>query len=276
MQRRWNLTFTRVMGSSMTSAEIAMLVLIAVFGHAMAFFWHCASRFDWKICAQTIYAIPITKQQIRREVKNSINSPIHSVILFGFLLLNFGNNVTWVSFVISLLLTAVWAEAWHYISHRIFHTQRFHWIHAEHHKSYLSSPFTALSFSFTEKLVFNLGILGLLAAIDCFYSLSFFGIGTWFIGYLIINSFSHANFEIKSKGFQAFAGKVLTSTTYHSLHHSRYTKNYGLGTRILDRIFGTEWDDYEPLFNQIAGDNKPLTKLGERFKSSGLSRQGAP
>lgn len=176
--------------------------------------------------------------------------------------------------MISLLLTATWAEAWHYVSHRIFHTRQFHWIHSEHHKSLLSSPYTALSFSFTEKLVFNLGILGPLAAIDCLYGLSFFGIAAWYVGYLIINSFSHANFELKSKGFQRLLGKVLTSTTYHALHHSRYTKNYGLGTRILDRIFGTEWDDYEPLFDQVTGGGKPLTKFGERVESTALSRQG--
>jgi lathosterol oxidase len=258
-----------------TNTAVAMLIVIAVLGHAMALFWLCASRFNWKVCGHTIYAIPIPRQQIKREIKNSIHAPIHSVILLGFLLLNFANNPTWVSFVISLLLTAVWAEVWHYISHRIFHTPRFHWIHVEHHKSPLSSPFTALSFSFTEKLVFNLGILGLLAVIDCFYSLNFFGIAAWYIGYLIINSFSHANFEIKSRGFQRFAGKVLTSTTYHSLHHSRYTKNYGLGTRILDRLFGTEWDDYVPLFNRITGDGKPLTKLGERVESPAFRRQGA-
>lgn len=257
-----------------TSPEMTVLMLIAGLGHAMALFWCYASTFNLKICAHAIYAIPITKQQIRREVRNSLHTPIHSVILLGFLLLGFGNNRSWGSFLISLLLTAVWAEAWHYISHRIFHTRQLHWIHAEHHKSYLSSPFTALSFSFPEKLIFNLGILAPLAAIDGVYSLNFFGIGSWYIGYLVINSFSHANFEIKSKGFQRFAGRVLTSTTYHSLHHSRYTKNYGLGTRILDRICGTEWDDYEPLFNQITADGRPLTRLTERVRGSSVIRQG--
>jgi len=234
----------------------------------MALFWLFAARFHFKLCQNAIYAIPITKEQINREIRNSISTPIHSVILYIFVLLNFFTNGTWGSFAISLLLATVWAETWHYFSHRVFHVPRFHWIHVEHHKSHLSSPFTALSFSFTEKLVFNFGILAVLGIVDRLYSLNFFGIAAWYVGYLVINSFSHANFEVKSAHFQRRAGKILTSTTYHALHHSRYSNNYGLGTRIFDRIFKTEWPDYDPLFEQIAGEGMPLTRLGERVETS--------
>ena len=99
----------------------------------------------------------------------------------------------------------------------------------EHHKSRLNSPFTAISFSFTEKLVFDLGLLAPLALVDAFLSLNAYGVAAWYIGYLVINSFSHANFELKSKDYNRWLGKLLTSHTYHSLHHSRYTGNYGLG-----------------------------------------------
>ena len=85
---------------------------------------------------------------------------------------------------------------------------------------------------------------------DAFLSLNAYGVAAWYIGYLVINSFSHANFELKSKDYNRWLGKLLTSTTYHSLHHSRYTGNYGLG-RVLDRLFKTEWDDYEQLYEQI-------------------------
>ena len=103
-----------------------------------------------------------------------------------------------------------------------------------------------------------------MAALDYFVSLNFFGIAGWYIGYLLINSFSHANFELKSKDYNRWIGQVITTTTYHSLHHSRYTGNYGLGTRILDRIFKTEWDDYERLYDRISRDKRPLGKLRER------------
>jgi len=248
--------------------KILVLIFVAVLGHSMALFWLVAARSGFKLCQRSIYAIAIGPEQISREVRNSIHTPIHAVILYMFLMLNFFTNNTWESFAISLLLTTAWAETWHYISHRLFHLPRFHWIHVEHHKSHLSSPFTALSFSFTEKLIFNLGILGPLGFVDHFYSLNFFGITAWYCGYLIINSFSHANFELKSRHFQRWAGKILTSTTYHALHHSRYSNNYGLGTRIFDRLFKTEWADYSLIFEQVADQGKPLTRLGEKLEAS--------
>lgn len=252
--------------------EGVVLLVVAVLGHAMALLWYLAFRNKWKICERTIYDLPISDEQIRREAINSLHAPIHAVILAVFLLLGFFQDVTIVSFVYSAALTTVWAEIWHYGSHRAFHLRPLHWIHVEHHKSHLNSPFTAISFSFSEKLIFDIGMLVPLAVIDYFLlSLNFYGIAGWYIGYLIINSFSHANFELKSRDYNRVLGKVLTSTTYHSLHHSRYTGNYGLGTRLLDRLFRTEWEDYEPLYDRVSRDRKPLTKLREKVDAPASS-----
>jgi len=73
---------------------------------------------------------------------------------------------------------------------------------------------------------------------------------------------------MKSKGYLAFTGKLITSTTYHALHHSRYINNFGLGTRVLDRLFGTEWPDYEPVFERVSNQERPLVKLAERITPS--------
>jgi Delta7-sterol 5-desaturase len=247
-----------------TTAEVIVLLVIGSLGHVMAGLWYAAVTRKWKIAKRVIYDLPIGKAQIKRELVNSLHAPIHSVILLGFLLLGFFRGPTLGSFLFSGVLTTVWAEIWHYLSHRAFHHPKLHWIHAEHHRSHLNSWLTAMSFSFSEKLIFDLGLLAPLALLDHFVSLNFFGIAAWYVGYLVINSFSHANFEFKSSRFNRRFGKVLTSTTYHSLHHSRYTGNYGLGTRVLDRLFGTEWEDYEPVFEQISGEGKPLRKLRER------------
>ena len=246
------------------AAQIVVLLVIAGLGHAMALYWYVALKNAWKICRRTIYALPINDKQIRREFKNSLHAPMHAVILLAFVLLGCYHNTTWLSFFLSAILTIVWAEIWHYASHRAFHLRALHWIHAEHHKSHLNTPFTAISFSFTEKLVFDIGLLALLAVVDRVVSLNFFGVAAWYIGYLVINSFSHANFELKSKDYNRLLGKVLTSTTYHSLHHSRYTGNYGLGTRVLDRLFQTEWEDYERLYDRICDEKRPLKKLSEK------------
>lgn len=252
-----------------SSSEWVTLGVIATLGHAMALLWYVADRGRWKICRRMIYDMRIGSDQIRREIRNSIHTPMHAVILAGFIYLGSFENTTTTSFVYSALATLVWAEIWHYASHRAMHLRALHWIHAEHHKSHLNSPFTAISFSFTEKLLFDAGLLGLLALADRWVSLNLYGIAAWFVAYLAINSFSHANFELKSETYNRWMGKVFTSTTYHSLHHSRYVGNYGLGTRLLDRLFGTEWEDYERLYERISVERRPLGRLSEKVPSPG-------
>jgi sterol desaturase/sphingolipid hydroxylase (fatty acid hydroxylase superfamily) len=247
-----------------TAPQIAVLVAIATMGHVMALFWYVAARRRWTICSRTIYDLPVSPDQIRREAWNSLHAPTHAVWLAVFMLAGSFAATSWLSFLGTVLLTTVWAEIWHYVSHRAMHLRSLHWIHKEHHKSHLNTYLTAISFSFTEKLVFDLGLLGLLALIDLAVGLNAYGVAAWYIGYLLINSYSHANFELKSPGYNRFVGKVITSTTYHSLHHSRYTGNYGLGTRVMDRMFGTEWEDYERLYDRICDEQRPLKKLSEK------------
>lgn len=258
--------------------DIVMLVVIATLGHVMAFIWYAAYRGGWEFCNTKIYNIPIEDKQIKREMWNSLHTPIHAVILAAFLYAGFFANRSWPSFWLTLLLAFVWAEIWHYVSHRLFHIKSLHWIHVEHHKSHINSPFTAISFSFWEKVIFDFGYLGALAILDLVVSINFYGIAAWYVGYLIINSFSHANFELRPGTYNKVMGRVFTSTTYHSLHHSRYTNNYGLATRFLDRIFGTEWTDYEPLFDRVTVERRPLQKLREMVGGESIAprRQQKP
>lgn len=251
----------------MTAMEAAILCLVAVIGHLMALFWLCVEEYDVDLSRDRIYDLPIKDPQVRRELKNSLHVPMHAIMLLLALLLGLFDARSAGSFLVTLLSVAVWAEVWHYASHRAFHLKSLHWIHAEHHKSRLSSPFTALSFSFTEKLVFDVGIIAGMAVIGLFVDLNFFGIAAWFVGYLIINSYGHANYEIRGETFMALKGTVLTSTVYHALHHSRYTGNYGLGTRILDRVFGTEWPDSEAVFDKVVAQKSPLQSIRETVSS---------
>lgn len=38
-------------------------------------------------------------------------------------------------------------------------------------------------------------------------------------------------------------GKRFNSPAYHAIHHARCTRNHGLLTPWLDRVFGTGWSD---------------------------------
>ena len=155
--------------------QLVLLLVIAILGHVMALVWYLAGAYKWSIAARTIYDMPISKEQIRREFRNSLHAPMHAVLLAPLLYFGFFANTTWLSLVLSLVVATVWAEIWHYASHRAFHLEWLHWIHREHHKSHLNSWLTAISFSFFEKLIFDAGFLGLLAALDMWVSLNFSG-----------------------------------------------------------------------------------------------------
>ena len=249
-----------------SNAQIIVLALVALLGHAMALFWYLADRRNASLCRNKIYAVPFKKGQLRRELLNSVHTPIHAVLLGTLVWLGYFENTSWLSFVLTLLAVFVWAEIWHYFSHRAFHLPALLPIHREHHKSQINSPVTAISFSFGEKLIFDIGILLPFIILDQFAGINFYGIAGWFIVYLIINSFSHANFEFRPFNYNRHMGKLLATTIYHSLHHSRYRGNYGLGTRILDRLFGTEWEDYESLYDRILVERRPLSRLRERVE----------
>jgi lathosterol oxidase len=246
-----------------TNEQIIVLSIVASTGYVMALFWCLAARCNAEFCKKRIYDIPFPAGQLRREIINSLHTPIHAVLLAALLAIGLFDSFGTLPFLWSLALTAIWAEIWHYASHRAFHLDALHWIHAEHHKSRISTPFTAISFSFTEKFIFSLGILSFMAILDSTIGINFFGVAAWYVAYLLINSYGHANFEIRSGKFLNVLGKHLTSTTYHSLHHSRYNTNFGLGTRFLDRAFGTEATDYENLYRRVTVDRMPLTALSE-------------
>jgi len=128
--------------------EILVLIVVAVLGHVMAVLWHIAERRNSQLCRTRIYDVPLKKDQVRRDLKNSVLTPIHAVILGAMLGLGFFENVGWWSFPGTLVATFLWAEIWHYFSHRAFHLPSLLWIHREHHRSQINSPVTAISFSF--------------------------------------------------------------------------------------------------------------------------------
>jgi Delta7-sterol 5-desaturase len=247
--------------------QLLMLIVIATVGHVFAVLLYVAVKKQWRIAERTIYDLPFNEGQVKRELRNSVHMPVHTVVLAALLSIGCFANTGLGSFFASVLATSVWAEIWHYGSHRAFHLRSLHWIHAEHHRSRLNTPFSAISFSLSEKLIFDVGLLGPLALLDCFFSLNFFGLAAWYIGALSVNAFDHTNFEVKSAHYNRWLGKVFTSATYHSMHHARYTGNYGLGTRLLDRMFKTEWKDYEPIYDRICREQRPLNNLREEMKS---------
>ena len=51
---------------------LSALALVAVLGHVMASFWYLLSQFQSRLCQRKIYDLPFRKDQIKRELRNSI------------------------------------------------------------------------------------------------------------------------------------------------------------------------------------------------------------
>ncbi len=95
-----------------TVPSIVILCVIATLGHAMALVWYLAVKNNWEMCGRTIYDLPIEGPQIQRELKNSLHSPMHALILLAFLYLGFFRNSSLASFAYTVLATIVSAEIW--------------------------------------------------------------------------------------------------------------------------------------------------------------------
>ena len=182
------------------------------------------------------------------------------------------------SFVFSFSVFAVmfvWVEVYFYYSHRLFHHPKLFWIHRLHHVGAGGgapslSPWTSLSFSVLERLVLLMGALLLPALISRFVPLPAEAVvGYFFLNY-VLNVYAHLNVETLPNSFvYTGAGKVINTTTYHTMHHMRYRGHFGLFTSTMDRLHGTKFGDYETEHKK----NTELKKVSSivKWKASPLS-----
>lgn len=244
---------------------IITLAILAVANHVIVFGFILLYK-SKKV--RRVYNLHADQEQLREELNNSwLTSPLHSVLIGTALYTNFlvAAPETWLVFVYTFLIVFVWTEIWHYFSHRAMHHKSLLWIHREHHKSKVTNPLSSISFSFLEKLIFSVGIIGPVALLSWVMPVSFYGIVAYYVFYFVTNTLGHSNFEIREPGYaNTWIGKVINTPTYHAMHHARYVKNYGLITSTLDRLFNTMWEDYDKVQSRAAAE-QPLNKLSERM-----------
>lgn len=243
-------------------ATSSVLFALVIAGHLFVLGWEAVASRQSKTALKVIYDVPVPQAQRNEEVRSSIVSGIHALILFAFISLNIIAlaRPTFANFVTTFAVVFVIAEVWHYASHRAMHTKHLLFIHKHHHESRVCSPMTSLSFSFLEKFIFSAGIFALTGIASRFVDINFYGIAAYYFVYLFSNVIGHSNVELRKHDFtKKWMGRVINTSTYHALHHARYIKHYGNMTQILDRVFSTCWDDYSQFHEQVA--------RGEAFKS---------
>lgn len=151
-----------------------------------------------------------------------------------------------------VLSTIAFNDLWFYASHRLLHHKRlFKYVHAVHHRSIVVTPFSSYSFHFVESAILGGWVLPMAMLVP--FPLPVLG-ALQGIG-LANNVMAHLGYELLPRWWVRVPGLRWTnSATFHSMHHTEFRGNYGLFTRLWDRLFGTELPGYEAAFVRRGGD----------------------
>ena len=248
----------------MTTIHILFIILVAFSNYPIVHIYAILAK---RKGAKKVYDLEVDDKQLKREFKNAAyTTPFHAIILsasyFGQLLVPIETATT---IFYTFVITFVWTEIWHYFSHRAMHTRALLFIHLEHHRSMTTGPWTAVSFSILEKVIFSLGIVLPIALLSQFIPISFIGLCLYYLFYFVTNVIGHANVEIRKSGYtKRWMGKVINTPSYHAMHHARFVKNYGLITSVLDRAFNTRWEDYDEVHERVSS-SLPLKNYRDKY-----------
>jgi sterol desaturase/sphingolipid hydroxylase (fatty acid hydroxylase superfamily) len=147
---------------------------------------------------------------------------------------------------LSLLGLVLFNDLWFYVVHRILHLPfLFKFIHLTHHRSVDVNPFSSYSFHFLEPLMLSAWFI----PVAFFVPLYLPALGALQVIGLLNNLMSHLGYELMPPWILKIPVIRMTNTaTFHNMHHIYFNGNYGLHTRIWDRLLGTEVEGYERAF----------------------------
>lgn len=215
-----------------------------------------------------VYRVPFGKGQLQSELTAALFVLTYNVATTA-LLLGGGHIRAGEVGVLNTLVTFgvmfVFTEVWFYVSHRAMHSRALYFIHAQHHTARVVSPFTSFSFSLAEQVLSSVPATLFIILLSRVMPLSVPGVMAFSLVNISGTLLAHLNVELFPAGFARTAlGRVFFSSTYHALHHARFQGHYGLFTRVMDRLFGTEFPDYAEL-QSAAARGQGLTDLSARL-----------
>ncbi|MBT32699.1 MAG: sterol desaturase [Thalassobius sp.] len=160
----------------------------------------------------------------------------------------------WWNYPLSICFFLLIHETYYYWLHRWMHKPAvFKLVHKAHHESITPSPWSAFSFHPLEGLL-QAFVLPLFLLI---YPMHYSAIVLLLVLMTVSSFINHLNIEIYPSGFEKnIIGKWLIGATHHTLHHTKFTANYGLYFTFWDKWMHTESAEYQAVL--------------ERFKKSKL------
>jgi sterol desaturase/sphingolipid hydroxylase (fatty acid hydroxylase superfamily) len=166
--------------------------------------------------------------------------------------------------VATFLALLVGFQAFYWTLHRAMHMRRLLFVHRWHHRSRVTTPLSGQSMSVGEALLWMLGYVGLPMLYSFVMPISFEGWAAYLAFNVLGNMVGHANVEITARPFASRTAALFANPfVYHALHHARWRVNFGFQAAWMDRLFGTESEDWPCVYERVMA-GRPLTRLDER------------
>jgi Delta7-sterol 5-desaturase len=196
--------------------------------------------------------------QIKFELKNALivitTSSIFTAVLMFLTLKGHTQIYTapkenqWLLSIATVVILWFVDDFWFYMVHRFLHHPKiFKAVHLVHHKSIDVNPFTSLSFHWLEPLLLTSWIIPVAFLFPIYAP----ALGVLQLLGLLENIKSHLGYEFYPKWWNRSPLSFVTASTFHNLHHTNSSGNYGLHTRIWDKLLGTEHAHYEAQYDEV-------------------------
>ena len=146
----------------------------------------------------------------------------------------YGTLLFYLSFIWMFLLH----DTYFYWMHRLMHLPiLYKYVHRVHHQSTNPSPWTAYAFHPFEAIL-EAGIAPLIAFT---LPVNRYAFTLFMIFQLAYNVYGHLGYELLPKNWiKTHFGRWMNTSTAHNHHHHYFKGNYGLYTRIWDKLLKTE------------------------------------
>ncbi len=157
-------------------------------------------------------------------------------------------TIGWPMIVATFIGVLLFNDAWFYFWHRLLHHPKlFRHVHAVHHKSVDVNPFSSYSFHWIEGFILGAWVLPIIIFVPIYLPMLALlqAIG------LANNVMSHLGYEFLPRWLlRVPLLSWMNTATFHNLHHTSLSGNYGLMFRFWDRVLGTELANYETVFRE--------------------------
>lgn len=167
----------------------------------------------------------------------------------------------WIWFVVSIVLMTLAHDTYYYWAHRAMHTRwLFKHVHVVHHQFTNPTPFAAYAFHPGE-IIIEIAVFAVLVFLFPIHPLA---IAVYIVLLTYLNVISHLGFELYTSNIHRW----FITSTHHNMHHSRVNGNFMLYFNIWDRLMGTNHEQFESLYEELASAKPAKDKAAGRGADS--------